>query len=400
MYSKAFIPYRGYFSSPFARWQGSLQSEHPVELVAATAKRWLAQKHFDSKMFDYLFLGKTITQRHTFYAAAWAAALMGNPDISGLLIAQACTTSVTAINQAALGIENGLYSNTLCLMTDRTSNGPHIIWPNPLGQGGQVVVENWVLDNFNYDPWGQVPMVETAENVAKKTKGGVTKEECDAVTLRRYEQYNDALAHDREFQKRYLVPVEFKKGKKEIGVLEADEGITPTTREGLAKLKPLLPGGVLTFGSQTHPADGNCGIIITTKEKAKELSADSKVEVQVISYGYARAPKAHMGMSPVPASKMALEKARLDIKEMKAIKTHNPFIVNDIYFCKEFGIDPMGIMNNYGCSLVYGHPQGPTAGRIIIELIEEMVILGGGYGLFTGCAAGDTGAAMIVKVTC
>lgn len=398
MYSKVFIPYRGYYSSPFSRWQGSLQCEHPVELVAATAKKWLATKKFDPKMFDYLLLGKTVTQRHTFYSAQWAAALMGNPDISALFIAQGCTTSVTVINQAALGVECGLYSNVCCLMTDRVSNGPYTVWPNPMGQGGWVVTENWVQDNFNFDPWGQTSMIGTAENVAKLTKGGVTKEECDAVTLKRYEQYMDALANDRAFQKRYMFPIEFKKGKKEVGILETDEGITPTTKEGLASLKPVIPGGVLTFGSQTHPADGNCGVIVTTKEKARELSADPKVEAQIISYGYARAPKAHMGMAPVPAAKMALEKAGLSIKDIKANKSHNPFIVNDIYFAREFGIDVMA-MNNYGSSIIFGHPQGPTAGRLIIELIEELVMRGGGYGMFNGCAPGDTGAAMIVKVT-
>jgi len=399
MFSKAYIPYRGYFSSPFARWQGSLQSEHPVQLVADTAKKWLAKKEFNPKMFDYLFLGKTITQLHTFYSAPWAAALMGNPDISALYISQACTTSVTVLNQAVLGIENGLYANVCCLMADRTSNGPHTIWPNPLGQGGQGIVENWVLDNFAFDPWGQIPMVETAENVVKLTKGSVTKEECDEVTLRRYEQYTDALANDREFQKRYMVPVEFRISKKKTSTLEEDEGITHTTKEGLAKLKPVVPGGVITFGSQTHPADGNCGFIVTTREKAKELSVDPNVEIQIVSYGFARAPKAHMGMAPVPASRMALEKAGIDIKDIKAIKTHNPFIINDIYMAREFDIDPMGF-NNYGSSIIYGHPQGPTAGRLTVELIEEMVMLGGGYGMFTGCAAGDTGATLIIKVTC
>lgn len=398
MYSKAFIPYGGYFSSPFVRWMGSLQSEHPVVLGAATAKRWFAQKKFDPKMFDYLFLGKTVTQKHTFYSAQWATALMGNPDISALLISQACSTSTTCVNQAAVGLEVGLYSNVFCLFVDRCSNGPHTIWPNPLGQGGAVVEENWVLDNFSFDPWGQVPMVETGENVARKM-GNVTKEDCDAVTLRRYEQYADAIAKDRAFQKRYMFPVEFQKSKKETGMVEADEGITPTTKEGLAKLKALSPGGVHSFGSQTHPADGNGAIIVTTKEKAKELSADKKVEVQIISYGYARVEKAHMGMAPVPASRMALQKAGLTIKDIKVAKTHNPFIINDLYMAKELGMDVMGF-NNYGSSIVYGHPQAPTAGRLIIETIEELVLLGGGYGLFTGCAAGDTGATLIVKVTC
>jgi acetyl-CoA acetyltransferase len=94
---------------------------------------------------------------------------------------------------------------------------------------------------------------------------------------------------------------------------------------------------------------------------------------------------------------MALKIAGLKIGDMKAIKTHNPFIVNDINMAKKMGADVMK-MNNYGCSLVYGHPQAPTAGRLIAEMIEEIVMLGGGYGLWTGCAAGDTGAALIFKI--
>lgn len=82
---------------------------------------------------------------------------------------------------------------------------------------------------------------------------------------------------------------------------------------------------------------------------------------------------------------------------MAAIKTHNPFIVNDIVFARAFGID-VAQMNNFGCSLVWGHPQGPTGIRSVIELIEELALRGGGYGLFTGCAAGDTAMAVILHV--
>jgi acetyl-CoA acetyltransferase len=82
---------------------------------------------------------------------------------------------------------------------------------------------------------------------------------------------------------------------------------------------------------------------------------------------------------------------------VKAIKTHNPFAVNDVYFAREMGIKKEA-MNNYGSSLIWGHPQGPTGMRLVIELIEELTLLGGGYGLFTGCAAGDTAAAIVVKV--
>ncbi|MEJ2724738.1 MAG: thiolase family protein, partial [Deltaproteobacteria bacterium] len=327
----------------------------------------------------------------------WAAAMLvdNQKNLPALMVNQACTTSTTCIHLCAVNVEAGTYETGYALLSDRCSNGPHTIWPNPMGPGGEVISENWMMDNFNSDPNAGLKMVQTAENVAREM--GITKEECDAATLRRYEQYQDSLADDRAFQKRYMFPVEVRLSKKKTAMIEADEGITPTTAEGLARLKPVEPGGVISFGAQTHPADGNCGFIVTTREKAKALSKDPGIEIQIISYGFARVNPGYMAAAPVPATQMALDDAGLKITDMKAIKTHNPFIVNDINFAKKFNIDVMN-MNNYGCSLVYGHPQAPTAGRLIAELLEELALLGGGYGLWTGCAAGDTAAALIFKV--
>ena len=80
-----------------------------------------------------------------------------------------------------------------------------------------------------------------------------------------------------------------------------------------------------------------------------------------------------------------------------SIKTHNPFALNDIVFARQTGADPMQ-MNQFGCSLVWGHPQAPMGTRAIIELIEELAQRGGGWGLFTGCAAGDTAMAVVLEV--
>ena len=102
-------------------------------------------------------------------------------------------------------------------------------------------------------------------------------------------------------------------------------------------------------------------------------------------------------MAVVPAARQALERAGVAIKDLKAIKTHNPFAVNDVYMGQQMDI-PMDAMNNYGSSMIWGHPQGPTGSRLVIELIEELVMLGGGWGLFAGCAAGDTAAALVLKV--
>lgn len=395
MLTKAYIPYKGYYSTPFCRWQGSMANENAIVLAADTSKRWLAEKKWDPKLFDYMFLGITIGQKHWFYGSTWAAALMGAPNIPGVTLSQACTTSTTCIQQAAVGIETGLYQTPFVLATDRCSNGPHTVWPNPNGPGGEVESENWVMDNFGRDPWAKNAMIQTAENVAKEA--GITRAECDALSLRRYEQYMMALADDRAFQKRYIFPAEVRLSKKKTLLIEKDEGVMETTADGLTGLKPVLPDGVLTFGSQTHPADGNCALVVTTRDKARELSADPGMEIQVVSYGFSRAKKGYMAMAVVPAVKMALEKASLSIKDVKTIKTHNPFAVNDVYLAKEMGIDWKGF-NNYGCSMIFGHPQGPTAGRCIIEGIEEVAMLGGGYLLWGGCAAGDTGAAIVLKI--
>ncbi len=400
MLKKAFIPYKGYYSSPFSRWQGTMQYENSIYLGATTAKRWMESKGWNPEMCEYLVFGNTIGQHHQFYSSAWAAALMGAPRISAVALSQACTTSTTCVWNAAMGVENGLYGVVAALMTDRCSNGPHTVWPNPLGPGAEVISENWMMDNFNSDPNVGLRMIETAENVAKE--GGFTKEQADELSLHRYNQYLMALENDREFQKRYMFPVEIRISKKKTVTVEEDEGITPSTAEGLAKLKSVIPGGILSFGAQTHPADGNCMFVVCTEEKAKELSADPSIPVQIISYGFSRAKAGYMAAAPVPAANMALNDAGMKITDMKAIKTHNPFIANDLYMAKEFGIDPKGTkdltFNDYGSSMVYGHPQGPTAGRNIIEGIEEVAMRGGGYLLWAGCAAGDTGGAIIIKV--
>lgn len=102
-------------------------------------------------------------------------------------------------------------------------------------------------------------------------------------------------------------------------------------------------------------------------------------------------------MAVVPAARRALEQGGVKIRNVTAIKAHNPFAVNDLYFSKELNV-PVEKLNRFGSPLIYGHPQGPTGTRVIIELIEELVSQGGGYGLFSGCAGGDTAIAVVLKV--
>src|SRR4029079_7738730 len=117
----------------------------------------------------------------------------------------------------------------------------------------------------------------------------------------------------------------------------------------------------------------------------------------ILSTGFARVARGEMPKAPVPAAAVALDDARLSISDIDVIKTHNPFAVNDLWFARETGADA-DAMNPYGCSLIYGHPQGPTGARGLIELMWALHERGGGRGLFTGCAAGDTGAAVVIEL--
>ena len=395
---KAEIPYGAYWSTPFARWQGSFANLHSVEFAAHVAKAELAKRRIDPKMFDYGALGFSVPQKHSFYGLPWLTGLIGAGQAGGPTLMQACATGVRTLLAAAQEIEVGMSSVALAINCDRTSNGPHMFYPNPKGPGGTGDSENWVMDSFNCDPLGPHAMLQTAENVA--AKHGIGTAEQHELVLRREEQYRMSQENDSAFLKRFMTlpfDVPTPNFKKSAGSMAGDEGISHSTAEGLAKLKPVMPGGCVTFGGQTHPADGNAALIVTSRDKARELSTDKKIAVRLHGFGLARVPVAFMPEATVPAAQRALDQAGKKIAEMKAIKTHNPFAVNDLYFAKQTGCD-LNSMNNYGCSLVWGHPQAPMGTRAIIELIEELAMKGGGYGLFTGCAAGDTAMSVVLEV--
>ena len=392
------IPYGAYWSTPFARWQGSFARLNAVAFAAWVARRELARRELPAEAFDYGVLGTTVPQQHAFYGLPWFAGMAGLGQLTGPTINQACATGARALLAAAQEVDAGLAVTALVATCDRTSNGPHLYYPDPGAPGGTGSHEDWVLDNFGCDPLGPHAMLDTAENVA--TKHGITTAEQHAVVLRRTEQYRMALADDAAFLKRFMsLPFEVPDARlrKVVTTLDGDEGVTLSSAEGLAKLRPVQEGGTVTFGGQTHPADASAALVVATPERARELSREPGVRIRLAGFGQARTDLAFMPEATVPASRAALAQAGLAIGDLAAIKSHNPFAVNDILFARATGAD-LDAMNNYGCSLIWGHPQGPTGLRGIIELIEELVLRGGGHGLFQGCAAGDSAMAVVLSV--
>ena len=398
MFEQVEIPYGCYWSSPFARWQGTLQHLHAVKFAAHVARRELARRDIDPRSFDAGVLGISIYQHQSFYGTPWFMGLLGAPQAPGPTVSQVCASGVRVLVMAAQEIGSGIAQTVLAATADRCSNGPHTYYPAQKAPGGTGVAEDVVLDSFSCDPLGGHSMLQTAENVAEKYSISTTEQH--EVVLQRYAQYQDALADEKAFQRRYMdlpFAVADPRFRKTVEEIDGDQGVTASTADGLAKLKPVIEGGTVTFGGQTYPADGNAAIVVTDPDNARALSADAGVRIRILSAGQSRAELAYMPEAPCSAARFALKQADLSFDDMDAIKTHNPFAVNDIVFARETGV-AIKDFNNFGCSLIWGHPQAPTGMRSVIELIEELAVRGGGRGLFSGCAAGDSAMALVLAV--
>ncbi|MBP1823271.1 thiolase family protein [Mycobacterium sp. OAE908] len=385
----AAIPLGAAWTSPFAKWGGTLAEVSSLEVAAAVTSAALDGRGLDPAVLDSLVLGWTVPQPDIFYGAPSLATAIGASGIAGPMVSQACATSALALRTAARQVESGDTTTTLVVLTDRTSNGPLLVYPQPGATGGAPGTEHWVLDSFARDPGTGQSMLATAEAVAREE--GIERAALDDLTALRHTQYADRPA---DFT--HLVPVVIERRRSTIKLTE-DEGVQLSTRETLGQLRPATPDGLHSYGTQTHPADGTAGAIVADAARARELSRGEGI-VELLGFGEARVEAARMPKAPVPAAHRALAAAGLSISDVDLVTTHNPFAVNDLYFSTQTGF-PVDRMNTFGCSLVFGHPQAPTGMRSVVELIAALRQRGGGVGLFTGCAAGDVGSALVIKVT-
>jgi acetyl-CoA acetyltransferase len=178
--------------------------------------------------------------------------------------------------------------------------------------------------------------------------------------------------------------------------VDDDLGVRPLSLPGLQAMREL--DTCVTGGTQTHASDGMATLLVTSQEQVRELSPRPEIEIRFVAKAEVRTSPSLMPEAPALAVRKLLERSGLTMGDMAVVKNHNPFAVNDAIFAKVLDCD-WREMNKTGCSLVWGHPQGPTLTRLLIEALEEAVSLGGGYALLFGCAAGDVGIAALFKVS-
>ena len=166
--TNAFIPYGAYWSTPFAKWQGSIGHLNSIRLAANCARTMLDAKRLDRTRIDLGILGITNPQLGAFYGLPWLTGMIGIDSVPGPTVQQACATSARALQMAAQEIMLGSARCALVVTTDRCSNGPIVHYPDPTAPGGNGHTEKWVMDNFGNDPYARNAMIDTAENVARR----------------------------------------------------------------------------------------------------------------------------------------------------------------------------------------------------------------------------------------
>ena len=392
MFPRARIPYGTWGSSYFPAWQMSALAEVNIgQFAGESANYILGKRKVPKNKLDYLVIGSTIPWHWKFWTAPLVSSCLGQ-RLPGYHIEQACATGLQAAILAAGEVQNGAHDTVGVLTFDRTSDSPVGVFPERRSYERTVALSD-VWDNFGFDPATGGAMLNTAGFAARKHK--IDKKEVDELTFHRYEQYFNAK--NSGFLDKVLFPLEVLNLQgRSLGVVDEDAGVRQITLESLRGMREL--DTCVTAGTQTHASDGMAVMLVTTEETAKEISPRPEIDIQFIAKTEVRTLPSLMPEAPVVAVQKLLERTGLTMQDIAVAKNHNPFAVNDVIFSKVLDYD-WRLMNTTGCPLVWGHPQGPTLTRVLIEALEEAVDLGGGYALIFGCAAGDVGIAAIFKVS-
>lgn len=391
VFPRAYLPYGTWGSSFFPAWQSSPLAEVNIGQFAGEAMaRIMGKRNVSTSHLDYLIIGSTVPWHFKFWNATVVANCVGR-RIPGYHIEQACATGLQAVVLAAGQVQSGVSDTVGVLTFDRTSDSPVGVFPERRAYRRTEVISD-VWDNFGFDPSTGKAMITSAGTVARKYK--IDRREIDELTAYRYEQYFNGKQSG--FLNKVTVPLDVLNIQgKPLGKIDDDLGVRKISLETLRAMREL--DSCVTGGSQTHASDGMATLLVTSREKAKQLSRKPEVEITFIAKTEIRVGVSCMPEAPALAVQKLLLQTGLTLEDMAVVKDHNPFAVNDAVFAKVMNYD-WKKMNNNGSPLVFGHPQGPTLTRVVIEALEEAVELGGGYVLIFGCAAGDVGIAAIFKV--
>jgi len=389
--------------TPVGRYGGALKSVRPDDLAAHVIRELIKRTKIDPTLIDDVYLGAANQAgEDNRNVARMAALLAGLPDsVPGATVNRLCASGLEAINLAARMIEadhgdvfiaGGVESMTrapfVFLKTESEFDRiPPTIYDTTIGWR----FTNPALSKLHH-PY---TMGETAENVARKY--GITREEQDRFAL--WSQQKWAAAKDLGLFDEEIVPVEIPGASKKDPaiVFDTDEHPRPdTTLEKLGKLKPAFAKddkGTVTAGNSSGVNDGAAVLLLVEVQTAKNLGL--KPLAFVGPSASAGVDPAYMGVGPVPASRKALSRAKLNVKDIDLVELNEAFAAQSIACIRDLGLDESRV-NPKGGAIAIGHPLGASGARIAASLVHEMVRTGAKHGLATACIGVGQGLATII----
>ncbi|RZN68012.1 MAG: acetyl-CoA C-acetyltransferase [Candidatus Methanolliviera hydrocarbonicum] len=309
-----------------------------------------------------------------------------------------CASSMSTIHQGAMEIQLGYSDIVISCGIEHMTHNP---MPGPGIDMSKIMVEvNPRLFESEYEKYDILTTVQmglTAEklfDLRQKEPPHITREEMDELAFRSHQ--NAAKALEEGFFKDEIMPVEVTLADGTKKVVDHDLSIrADTTLEKIAAVPPAFkPDGAITAGNSSPLNAAATAMILMSKEKAKEYGLDPMAKI--VSMGWAGVDPSMMGLGPVPASKMALKHAGLQVKDIDFWEINEAFAVVTVNAIKELGIDPEKV-NVKGGAIAIGHPLGATGTRLVGTLARILNLEGGRYGLATPCVGGGQGTATIIE---
>jgi len=389
--------------TPIGALGGALASVRPDDLAAHVIKSILERNSFDPALVEEVFFGCANQAGEDNRNVARMAALLAGlpPETGGVTVNRLCASGLNAINQAARAIKAGEGDMYIAGGVESMSRAPYSLPKAESGYSfGNLTAYDTALGWRYPNPkmkemYGTDSMGETAENIAKE-RPHITREKQDAFAVRSHQLAIAAIDSGRFKQEIVSVSVPQKKGDPKL--VDTDERPRrDTTMESLAKLKPAFAkdGGTVTAGNSSGLNDGAAALLIMSEEKAKALNLKPLARI-VTSASAGVAPRV-MGYGPIPATKKALERAGLQMKDIGLMELNEAFAIQSLAVIEGLEIDPE-LVNVNGGAIAIGHPLGCSGARLITTLVHEMQIRGNvKYGIATLCVGVGQGEATVVE---
>jgi acetyl-CoA acetyltransferase family protein len=382
--------------TPMGRYCGKLRDFTAMELGAVAAQEAIRRAGVDVKEFDHCVIGNAQqTSGDALYGARHVALRAGLPiETPALTVNRLCGSGMQAIVSAAQMIMLGEARTVLAGGMESMSQAPHVIHGMRWGVGlGEGKLEDSLMIAL-LDSYCGCYMANTAELYAGQQ--GITREMQDEFALRSQKLAGEAQKACRLQEEITPVPLKNRKGEPTGEMFEKDDHLRPeTTMEGLVKLKPSFgKGGTVTAGNASGIVDGGAAVVVMSLEDAQKRGF--KPLGRIVSWGIAGVDPKIMGRGPVPASRIALEKAGLNLEDMDLIEVNEAFAAQYLAVETELGLDREKVNVNGG-AIALGHPLGATGTRLVITLLYELRRRKEKYGLATACIGGGQGIAVIVE---